>query len=86
MDTRVRVEKYEQSKFEMRKRVNVITSGRVNLRRESLLKGTIELVIQTMTIVSVKAITRNRVVNVYSSRYEIIVKPRAEQAPSTSSL
>ena len=63
MDTRVRVEKYEQSKFEMRKRVNVITSGRVNLRRESLLKGTIELVIQTMTRVSGKAITRSRVVN-----------------------
>ena len=63
MDTRVRVEKYEQSKFEMRKRVNVITSGRVNLRRESLLKGTIELVIQTMTRVSGKAITRSRVAN-----------------------
>ena len=47
----------------MRKRVNVITSDRVNLQRESLLKGTIESVIQTMTRVSGKAITRSRVVN-----------------------
>ena len=48
----------------MRKRVNVITSGRVNLQRESLLKGTIESVIQTMTRISVNANTRSRVVNV----------------------
>ena len=63
MYTRVRVKHYEQSKCEMRNRVSVITSDRVNLRRESVLKVTIKLVIQTMTRCSVKAITRSRVVN-----------------------
>ena len=63
MYTIVRVKNYEQLKFEMRNRVSVITSGCVSLRRESVLKRAIELVRKTMTIVSVKAITKYRAVN-----------------------
>ena len=47
----------------MRKRFSVITSVCVNLRIESVLEHDIELVIQTMTRVSIKTITKSHVVN-----------------------
>ena len=47
----------------MRKRVSLITSVYINLRIEAVLKHDIESVIQTMTRVGGKTITRSRVVN-----------------------
>ena len=48
MYTRVRVENHEQGKTEMRKKGQCLTSGNVNLRRDSVLQRTIDSAIHTL--------------------------------------